>query len=52
VEWDLCQPCADAVEVMMATAALFGRVTADVLSVLCPPCAQAGLDAVENGPGA
>jgi hypothetical protein len=40
------------VDVMIQTAALFGGVTAEVLSVLCPPCAQAGLDAVENGPGA
>lgn len=52
MEWELCEPCADAVGVMMQTAEIFGAATAQVLSVLCGPCAEAGLAAVGNGPGA
>lgn len=53
VEWEICPPCVEAVDVMIQTSEAIGEpATSEVLSVLCPPCASAGLDAIGNGPGA
>lgn len=50
VEWELCLPCVDAVDVMIQTSEAFGEIaTGEVLSVLCPPCAAAGLEAISEG---